>query len=459
MKKILLSLFLLPLTANVAAQEGVAQLEKAYQQSAFSLFNAVAQNEADNVCFSPLSLQMALSMVQHGAAGNTLQQMQQVLGTKGFSNEQIGEFNRLLSKQLTERPPYDEEFYRNYDPENPQEAYNGLYPICELANALWRRPDVELYEDFLQALLTYYESPAEAVEFSTWDGVDRINGWVSDHTHGLIPKIYHEPQSEDLAVVLTNALYFKGSWTFPFDEEATEVQPFWLDDESFVRADMMSLLETLDCSATPSFQTVTLPYGDEGTFSMTLFVPKEGTQLPPLTYEDWSAATQSRHWQPLHLRMPRFEVDGNYDLTGVLADLGMKDAFDKSADFTKMCETKRKIDKVSQLSKIIVNEKGTEAAAITVIEMCDGMGPDPDSFQDFTVDRPFYFTIQNSKQDAVLFVGRVTQLPGTVEYLAGVSAVGQQKKAGRCYDLQGRSLQRVPQKGVYIQDGQKRVTF
>lgn len=459
MKKFLLTLFLLPFTASVAAQEGDAQLTKAYQQSAFSLFNAVAQNEADNVCFSPLSLQVALSMVQHGAAGNTLQQMQQVLGTIGFSNQQIGEFNRQLSKQLTERPPYDADYCRIFDPENPQEAYDGMYPICELANALWRRPNVELYEDFLQALRTYYESPVEAVEFATWEGVGRINEWASDHTHGLIPKIFQEPQSEDLAIVLTNALYFKGSWTFPFVEEATQEQPFWLDGESFVRTDMMSLLETLKCSATPSFQTVTLPYGEGMTFSMTLFVPKEGTQLPPLTYEDWSAAAQSRHYQPLHLWMPRFEVEGDYDLTGVLDDLGMKDAFSRSADFTKMCERNRKIDKVSQLSKIIVNEKGTEASAITVIAMCDGMGPDPASFQDFTVDRPFYFTIQNNEEGAVLFVGRVTQFPGTVEHLAGVSAVGQQQKAGRCYDLQGRSLQRAPQKGVYIQDGQKRVTF
>lgn len=455
MNKFILLLSLLPLTVDVAAQDTGKQLTKAYQQSAFSLFNAVTENQTGNVCFSPLSLQLALSMVQNGASGNTLQQLQQVLGTTDFNNEEIGDFNRTLSKSITERPPFDAHDWWQQEPD-PQEAYNSCYPICEVANALWTRPDVELYDDFVEALRTYYDSATEPVEFSTWEGIGRINAWADEHTHGLIPKIYNQPQSSDLAVVLTNALYFKGSWVVPFNEEATSKQPFWIDDQTFVRADMMFLRDYVRCGATPSFRTITLRYGMEGDFSMTVFVPKEGTQLPELTYEEWSASRSGKAI-PTNLQMPRFEIDGNYNLNDALQGLGMTDAFDGNADFSKMSKHPRAISNVRQLSKIIVDEKGTEAAAITIIEVPDGMGPDPDDFQDFNVDRPFYFTIQ--KADVVLFVGRVTQLPGTVEKVDGVAAVASHQDAGRCYDVQGRQLLRAPKKGFYIQDGQKRVAY
>ena len=191
----------------------------------------------------------------------------------------------------------------------------------------------------------------------------------------------------------------------------------------------------------------------DGDFSMTVFVPKEGTQLPELTYEEWSASRSGKE-TPTNLQMPRFEVDGDYKLNDALQGLGMTDAFGGNADFSKMSKHPRAISNVRQLSKIIVDEKGTEAAAITIIEVPDGIGPDPEDFQDFNVDRPFYFTIQ--KANVVLFVGRVTQLPGTVEKVDGVAAVASHQDAGRCYDVQGRQLLRAPKKGFYIQDGQNK---
>ena len=201
---------LLAISLNGMAQEATTQLKAAYQHSAFTLFNAVAGQEKENVCFSPLSVQMALSMVQDGAAGNTLTQLQRVLGTEGFSNEEIGQFNQNLTRTLTARPPYKEEYF-NFDPDmDPQDVYDGMYPVCELANSLWRRPDVHLYDDFVQALRDYYDAGVDAVQFNTWEGIRKINDWASEKTHGMIPEIYKEPQSDDLAVVLANALYFKG---------------------------------------------------------------------------------------------------------------------------------------------------------------------------------------------------------------------------------------------------------
>lgn len=459
MKKTILSLVLMALTMNGQAQEAKTQMTKAYQLSAFELFNAVANNETDNVCFSPLSVQIALSMLQNGAAGNTLSQLQQALGTTGLSNEEIGAFNKQLAKTLTARPAYDEEEFRNmmWDPDgNPREVYDGWFPQCELANALWTRPDAQLYEEFVQALRNDYDACVDAVNFDTWEGINKINNWVSDHTHGLIPKLYDEPQSNDLDVVLMNALYFKGSWSKPFAPELTEQGKFFLNDETYTTVDMMLARDVFQCAVTPSFQTITMDYGTNGNFSMTIFVPLEGYTLPPLTYEDWNAA-QQQQYQHVNLYMPRFEIDGQYDLETVLKGMGVTDAFDEMADFTKMSEVNRAISAIYQLSKIIVDEKGTEAAALTVIEEATGIDlTRPEDYQDFKVDRPFYFTIQNRTTNTILFAGRVTKLEGPIGQVNGIerTTTPSSKSDGHLYNLKGQRLTK-PQRGVNIINGRK----
>ena len=427
MNKIVPSIVFMALSLNGMAQDADAQLTTSYQHSAFALFNALLQQEPqkDNICFSPLSVQMALSMVQNGAAGNTLSQLQQALGTTGFTNEEIGQFNSKLSKALTERPTDLVEVIEQeaeWAGVDPQEMFDGYFPKCELANGLWTRPDVQLYDTFVDVLRSYYDAGVDAVWFDTWEGIEKINAWATDKTHGLIPKIYHEPQSSDLAVVLANALYFKGSWTVPFYPENTEKGQFWLNDETYAKVDMMLARDRFNCAMTPSFQTITLYYGANFDFSMTLFVPREGTALPPLTLDDWAAAMKPTNMH-INLYMPRFEIDQKkYDLIEVLKGLGVTDAFDiRRADFTKMSEVNRFIDKIFQLSKIIVNEEGTEAAAITVIAMDGGIDmTKPEDYQDFKVDRPFYFTIQSRKANTILFAGRVTHLEGIIEHVTGI---------------------------------------
>lgn len=463
---------LLAFSLNGMAQDATSQLTAAYQHSAFALFNALAQQEKENVCFSPLSVQMALSMVQNGAAGNTLAQLQKVLGTEGFSKEDIGQFNKTLVTAITYRPPYNENDF-NFDSEtDPQDMYDGMYPQCELANSLWRRPDVQLYDDFVQALRNYYDASVDAVYFDTWEGIGKINDWANDKTHGLIPTIYEEPQSSDLAIVLANALYFKGGWTQPFSPEETNKGEFLLNDDTYAMVDMMFSRDKYDFAITSSFQTITLYYGAEWNSSMTLFVPLEGTALPPLTYDEWSASQQTKNMH-INLYMPRFEISGKYELKDVLEGLGVTDAFSQNANFTMMSKVNRSIGRVSQLSKIQVDEKGTEAAAITVIEMPDGIDQTkPEDYQDFRVDRPFYFTIQSRKANAILFVGRVSKLEGPLGDLTAIQAIpsdsivngrSAQRDASslknsvnrKCFDLSGRRLSTPSAHGIYIHNGKK----
>lgn len=404
-------LILLSVIANMAmvvrAQD--KPIAQACQQTAFDLFNKLAEKpEApDNLCFSPLSAQIALSMVSNGAAGETLREMQETLGTYGYSNNEVNAFYKSLTASITTRPPYDP---ADWGDEEGIDGYNAAYPVCEIANSVWYRPEISLYESFTDLIKVTYDAGFGSVRFDTEEGIGIINNWVNTKTHGLIPTIYDEPQSPDLAVMLADALYFKGSWKHPFDKKLTKLGVFHLGNGMAVNTDMMATSSDYSLSETGAFRAVTIPYGI-GDFSMTLFVPVKGTALPTLTFEDWAVTmSENAKNKPVSLYMPKFSIKGKHDLKPVLQELGMNLPFSMSADFSRMSPDGLFIDKTYQLDNITVDENGTEAAAVTVIEMIkNGVVSD---YEEFCVDRPFYFTIENRKEQSILFVGRVTTLEG-----------------------------------------------
>ena len=409
MKKYLLTIVaLLPIAAM--AQDETEPLETVCQKKAFELFSQVAADASDNICFSPLSVQMAMAMVQNGAAGNTLSQMQYAFGTTGYSNDELNVFNKNVDEILTNRPAF------NYDPtsreseEQQRKRYDAAYPICELANGVWTRAGTIWHEQFLQTMQDFYNAGFGSVDFTTQEGVNEINGWVNDKTHGTIPKVLDEPLSPDLAMLFANTLYFKGSWKKPFDPNQTDLGTFHNPNGIDVQTYMMHVQDYFLTRKTEQFLTLRMPYG-MGDFSMTIFLPIESASLPELTCDDWKQAFDSKE-EPcfIDVQMPSFDIDDKYDLKNVLQRMGMVDAFKRDlADFNNMSEDLLWIDKVFQCSKIEVNETGTVATAATVVQTYDnGMPPTGE----FIVNRPFYYTIENRNTGSVLFVGRVTQLKG-----------------------------------------------
>lgn len=406
MKKSILSAVLILTCMGATAQDDTSLAER-QQQFALDIFQNVIENaEEPNICFSPLSATMALSMVQNGADGNTLEEMQNTLRTHGLSCEEVNLYNQQLTQTLTYIPPF------NYDPNNgltEEQAINQhqwLHPVCEIANAMWTKEGFSCYESFNETLRTYYDAGIGSVDFTTQEGIDEINGWVDENTHGLIPKIYDDPQDPLLMVVLANLLYFKGGWTHPFQEENTKPGTFHQADGSDVEVDMLNIAETFQTGGNRNFKTIRLPYGD-GKFTMTIFLPVESVTLPVLTFDDWKAAVSpDAKYKNIHVQMPRFSIEGSYELKDILMAMGIHDAFDGNADFTRMSDEGLYISRVFQNSKIGVDEKGTEAAAVTVVEVRKTTTTIADT--DFIIDRPFYFTIEAS--DAILFAGCVNQL-------------------------------------------------
>lgn len=458
MKKIFTLTFLLVFSTSLMAQKTDEQLTAVYQKVAFSLFKEVAGANEGNVCFSPISVQLALSMVENGAAENTLKEIRNILGISEIPENEVNEYNQSLAKKLTYRPEFNlKDWNWYYNEDEARKAYDAAYPMCELANGIWTRPDVILYDTYIKLIKEFYDAGFGNVDFTTEEGIQIVNDWVNQKTHGLIKKIFDEPQSEDLAVVLANALYFKGSWQNQFDENETKPDSFHIGGGTAIMADMMSVHTYFNTSQSDKFRTITLPYGYND-FSMTLFVPVQGTELPELTANDWKKGfTIENRYTPYNLYFPKFVINGNYNLVSVLQNMGMLDAFNPFiADFSRMREVPMFISSAFQLSKISVDEDGTEAAAVTVFMYEDSAIPDYDNFKDFKVDRPFYFTIENRKTETVLFVGRVTELDGPrVKDTSGIGPISVSPPKHSLFELSGRQINHIPENGIYIQNGKK----
>ena len=437
------------------------KLTSSYQQVAFNLFNELAETEDGNICFSPLSAQIALLMLQNGAGGNTLSQMQKVLGTEGASSDAVNLYNQSLIQILTYRPDFDPSQWRWYGAESDEEArkhYEAFYPLCEIANALWNRPDVVVNSPFTSCLQDYYDAGTGSVAFSTQEGIDYVNGWVNEHTHGLIPQLYAMPQSPDLALVLANSLYLKAAWAVPFWKELTTKENFYKEDGTVVQTDMMFVSDpAFRIAEVGSFKCVRIPYSN--LFYMTVFMPADGYQLPEISYNDWIQAIE-RFAEKLYtdvgvnLKLPKYEIEGRYDLIPALKSLGMTDAFMPCCDFKAVCNKNLPISAVYQLDKIKVDEEGTEAAAVTVIEETESVGPS--KIVDFFVDKPFYFTIENLRTNTVLFMGKVTNpTGGNSGQPTQISDVPADGKKTEIFDLSGRPLRQIPEHGFYIRNGRK----
>ena len=415
MKKIFcISLLVMATSLGTMAQNDAEPLGTIYQKFSFTLFDKVVEfkneDESKNVILSPLSAQMALSMVQNGAANNTLAEIQQAMGIGGYTSEEVNTYNLQLAELLTYRPPFS---YDDYDfcdtEETAREQYEADHPVCEMANGVWSKPNVSLYDSFKEKLTTYYDAEVGQADFGTQEGVDFINGWVSEKTHQLIPSILDKPNS-DIAVLLANALYFKGNWSSPFETYNTHTEKFHLPDGNTTDVDMMQKAFYCRCVLTDKFSSATIPYGD-GDFSMTIFLPTDTQGFPPLTFDDWWVVMDIKLGPtPVNLHMPKFEIDGNYDLVKVFKSLGMEETFTPAADFSQASSVPLWVDNIFQSGKIKVDEQGTEAAAVTAMVIPPGGEEEFPDASDFVIDRPFYFTIQHRPTNTILFVGRMMEI-------------------------------------------------
>lgn len=368
-------------------------------QNAFA--NAIFAYQAqakENLVISPYSLYQILSMLYAGAAGETASEMRQTLRLPwedADAHRVINALNqRLFSTKSTE---------------------SGVGQAFELkmANALWADRNREYEQAFLDTLTRNYAAGLKTLDFSNGSAAsDVINAWVAEQTANKITQIA-EPSmfSENTALALTNAVYFKAAWMHPFYESATSPAPFTLLSGEQKEVPTMLLEASLPLRVTDELTAVRLPYAN-GDMVMEILMPNLDA------WENADALSRLGAYQEslgdleattVLLSLPKFRIETpTMDLIPALKENGMRLAFSGEADFSGISgDQSLYVSTAAQKAFIDVNEQGTEAAAVSIVVMEEkGVPQEP---LKVNIDRPFLFQIRDTATGAILFLGMVAE--------------------------------------------------
>jgi serpin B len=314
-----------------------------------------------------------------------------------------------------------------YAAENAEiNAGNAGYTLST-ANALWAEKTYVFLPAYTAAAEQYYGANTTNLDFVNQPEASRqtINSWVADKTNDKILDLLPEGSIDALTrLVITNAVYFKGTWEKQFDANQTADAPFTTPDGSQVTVKMMQQTgedATYAYAATAGIQMISLPYTakDGKGLSMVILLPRGNNLSAAVPYLDpanLSALEQNASSRQVKVYIPKFKVETQYSLPGTLAAMGMPTAFSGNADFSGMDGTKDLyISDVVHKAYIETNEEGTEAAAATGVvmkSMAVAHGSE-EPVPVFRADHPFLFQIQDNDTGTILFTGRITNPNGT----------------------------------------------
>jgi serpin B len=393
-----------PFDVSGASEPDLAAVVDADTRFALDLLALTADGR--NTFLSPLSITTALGMTSAGARGETREEMARVLHETLADDRLHPARGALLAAVNTVEPL-------------PDDA-DGDPLTLRAVNSVWLQQGYPVLPGYLDVLSSSYDAPAYAVDFVGDSEAARrsINDWVSEQTEERIDEMLPEGSVSELTrLVLTNAVYFLGSWMDPFDPAATVDEPFTRSDGSAVTAPFMHRGGELPYLTGDGYQAVRIPYW--GGASMLLLLPDGSPQelLATLDAGDLAAARQAPRTPFADLALPRFEFESDLGLNDTLRELGMPTAFeppsgDAGADFTGITD-KRELFVSDVLHKafVSVDEAGTEAAAATAVVIGVTSAPIGEPVE-LRFDRPFLFFIQHDATGAILFAGVVENPAG-----------------------------------------------
>ena len=307
-------------------------IPSANNQFALRFYSQISQTDKkSNIFFSPWSLSTAFAMAYEGARGNTAQEIQNVFGFIEDDKQRRAGFQNIMEKS---------------NEKNSEYKFN-------IANALWLAQEFKPHTQYVSAIKTHYDREVNTVDF-TADATGTINDWVSDKTEEKIKELF-APGSlvPDTRLVITNAIYFNGSWAFPFDEKNTRQDEFIVSstDDKTVEVQMMHQTAFFNYYENELLQLVEMSYlGDK--MSMLILLPTDingiNSLADSLTTENISKWKKQLDKKKITVEIPKFSLDTNYELIKILEEMGIHDAFG-SADFSgKLCAG----DKFCQISLI-----------------------------------------------------------------------------------------------------------
>jgi len=350
-----------------------AMVESSAVSSLRMMQQVCSSQHYENIWLSPLSAQMALSIVYDGAEGQTATEM-----LPWVSRLQLANNDQL-----------------------------------QIASALWVKPSFPFKKSFLTTChkrgAEIYNEPITAA---------KVNNWADRHTHGKITHVLSDPLPADLAMLVANAVYFKADWSSPFRAENTHIEPFYHSDGTLTDVTMMSQTAHFQYRDALTYSYLSLPYrpsNDGHRYALRILLPHEGVSaddvLMSLSYEQLQLCIDSSSMHKVDLTLPKIELRYSRVLNDDYLALGMQQPFHcPLADFSGMSDSPLCLGMIKQDSYLRIDEKDTEAAAVTTVMVRSMAMPHPEETIEFVVNRPYLLMLQDVDSGLILFMGKIEKI-------------------------------------------------
>jgi serpin B len=361
------------------------------------LFAHMLDRGDDNVVISPLSIAVAMQMAAAGANGATEQEFRRGLALGDGSMEEVtNELGSLLQSLLKQEKEV----------------------ILRAANGIWLATDARPVAAYVKAQQQDFSAEVKSVDFARPSTKDGINKWFSDKTNHLIPKMLSQ-LSTDTRVVLANALYFKGRWQTPFKAALTAPGMFHVAGKQAGTLPLMHRKDgTFLYQETERGQAVRLPFAGRD-FNVVVVLPRQEMAAvdvaKSLDDKGWSELLDDKGYEqrPGELTLPRLKLSSGADMRTALEAIGLKGVFSDDADFSRLSQTRVKLDQVIHRAVLSWDEEGAEAAAATAAVVVRSVSVHPAAFT-MVVDRPFLMALKHAPTGALVLLGLVNNPAGSV---------------------------------------------
>jgi serine protease inhibitor len=374
--------------SNPPAQmnESIKTLAKTNNQFAFNFYqNLPKSNPASNLLFSPLSLHTAFMMLYAGSTEATKTELEKLFGFQSNNTylADYQQFNRFIIATRSENRE------------------------ISLANSSWMSNHFAPKDSYLQNLQKYFQATPYQVDFSQTSTVKQINNWVNEATKGKIPQLI-EHLSAEIQLALINAIYFKDAWKSEFNSAQTHDEYFKVLEGEPEIVKFMQHKGEFRYWENPQVQLLEMPYKDEK-FSMLFILPAAGEFKnieKQLTDNQWNSWLSQLSPTPIDaLKIPRFKFESAIPAKDILVAMGARNMF--LGGLGNIADGKLLVSEVKHQAVIEVSEKGTEAAAVTMIAVERSIHKIEHFNKTFVADRPFIFMIRENQSNTILFMGKV----------------------------------------------------
>ncbi len=362
-------------------------------------------DDKENIALSPARLQAVLVLLANWATPEIRKRILDMAVSEVMSLE---EANALFDFANLKPVPHDDFVLRDGDG-NPI----PMVPTVEQQTTLWHKEDLAVNKEAVEKIKAAFNACTKAIDFAAPEAKQVIDEDVCKATHGLIEHLDTQINASVLAM-LVDVLYFKGAWENEFDDYNTTNRVFY-GSKGKQKVPTMRYTRYLDYVETPTYQAVSLPYTCESVnhkrFAMRIYLPTAKHTVEDVLEEMWNDEYEFyTEREEVCLSLPRFEVENKVDVKSILSDMGLACILE-SNDIIPDCIKDLQISHIAQQVKIKIDENGTEAAAVTFMEMPSGCPPDAEHDPKVVkVNKPFLFEIVEESTNMILFSGVINNI-------------------------------------------------